>query len=192
VDDDITNDIPGYESSLNDDDGTGINEEVTGNSNNDSAILKSLVDFKQQTYRYKQTLRGFQEIGNKWVKTQYPIAGDSFIAKSYGNLNAIMSEGSIMVDGDETMLYNMLVENILNLIRVAYDDPSIYENDFTQVYLMYSNCLEVWLQCVDGGRGKEDVKQIMIGVYKYLEDKDTTDMGMFGQMAKSQNRMRLR
>jgi len=192
MEDNYDNDIPNYESSFAAEDNiNNDSEEITGNSNSDSAILKNLVDFSDSTYTFKQNLRGFQKIGNKWIKTQFPIAGDLFISKAYGNLNAIMTKGSILVDGDETMLYNMLVENILNFIRVAYDDPSVYETDFTQIYLMYSNCLEVWLQCVDGGKGKEDVKQIMIGVYKYLEDKDTNDLGMFGQIAKSQNRRRL-
>lgn len=147
--------------------GNSQTEVADGTPTEDKTLLSKIFDTEKAVENFKMSVAGFErQPDGKIVKVRFPIAGDAFISKAAMDLRAVLNEVGLLLDGDDDFVAKMLFEKIFNFIRVLYDEPTVKQKDFMQLYLMYSNPLEQYLGIVENGSAKETLKQIMIGVYK--------------------------
>jgi len=133
------------------------------------SLLEKLFNPRYYLDEFEHKMNGEIRRGDKWVKIRPALARNEFISKAIMNMSAIINSNNIMTNfRDESDFYNILVENVVTFLHSTLDEPSIKSEDYFQVYLMYSNALEMFAKLIIGGHASETIKQILTNTYKEL------------------------
>jgi len=146
-----------------------------------ATILDKLFNPRYYLNEFEHKMNGEIKRGDKWVKVRPALARSEFIAKAMMNMSAIINPHTVMTKfDDENDFYSILVENVVAFLQAAVDEPTIKSEDYFQVYLMYSNPLEMFAKLVIDGHGSDTLKQILTNTYKELPIQEKSGFSLFG------------
>jgi len=148
---------------------------------NEATLLEKLFNPKYYLEEFERKMNGEIRRGNQWVKVRPALARSEFITKAIMNMSAIINTNNIMTNfDDEADFYSILVENVVAFLQAALDEPTIKPEDYFQVYLMYSNPLEMFARLVIGAHASDTIKQILTKTYKELPAPEPKGFSLFG------------
>ena len=146
-------------------------EETEFDINNiNNSLLTQLFNPSAYLLEFERKMNGEVLKNGEWVKVRRALAGSDLISKSVMNLGAIINTHSIATNfRDESDFYFILVENVASFLTQILNDVTIKPEDYMQIYLLYSNPLEMFAKLVIGGHATETIKQIMTNTYQELQ-----------------------
>lgn len=145
---------------------------------NDS-LLNKLFDPAPFLQEFERKMNGEVKKNNEWVKVRRSLAGNEFISKAIMNLGAIINTHSLMANfTEESDFYYILVENVKAFLTASLNEVTIKPDNYMQIYLLYSNPIEMFAKLVIGGHSTETIKQIMTNTYnEMVKDNKKTKEG---------------
>lgn len=140
-------------------------------SDGENSVINKIFDPEPILKIYEKSMEGGTIINKQWEKTRSALAGNDFIAKSCMGLRAIINPINMLSHKTEEEYYSLLVENVLAFARSCEDEPTIYAKDMPQIFLLYSNSLEMFAGHVIDGHSSEMLRQILTNTYKEVANK---------------------
>jgi len=136
----------------------------------DSSVINKIFDPEPIIKIYEKSMAGGVRMNKQWKKVRPALAGDDFIAKSSMGLRAIINPINMQSKKDADEYYSILIENVLAFCRMCEDEPTVYGKDYPQIFLLYSNSLEMFAGHVINGHSSDMLKQILTNTYKEVAE----------------------
>lgn len=156
-------------------------------TNINESLLNKLFDPAPFLLEFERKMNGEVKKNNEWVKVRRSLAGSDFISKAVMNLSAIINTHSLMANfTEESDFYFILVENVKSFLTASLNEVTIKPDNYMQIYLLYSNPIEMFAKLVIGGHATDTIKQIMTNTYNEMVKDSKKKSDQFDPFARNE------
>jgi len=153
--------------------------EVIDNENAQSNITAKDFDPERVLYMIKKSLMGFERRGDYWVRVSEPLARSEFILLYVNSLRSLINFNNLFspITPDEASLE--ILETLKEMTYSAVD-YGVKEEHIETLINMYDTLKNSFYGIRINGRGIENIKQVLISVYKDVGDAQNLGKGKEG------------
>lgn len=130
-------------------------------------VAASDFDPERVLYDIKKTFNGFDKRNNVWVRVAYPLARTDFINIYINSLRSLLNFPNLFSQKSAKEAAFDMMEGLKEITYAAVD-YGVKEEHIETFINMYDTLKSTFYGIIVDGRGTENVKQTLIGIYEKL------------------------
>jgi len=141
------------------------NENQEGYATSDSgAVMKNFFDTEGFLKRKEMEWKGFTIINNRYIKTNKPIACDSFINEMIGSMRSVINQHNSVSFKSKQEADRIIYEQFLAFNEAVLEEPTFDPKRYAMVKEEFDHAIELFMGLVINGHGKGVATSLQAGV----------------------------
>jgi len=167
------------EEELHLDEDYSIDQQEDNKENVGTGIAAADFDPERTLYDIKKSINGFDKRDGKYVRVSYPMARTEFINLYINSLRSLLNFPNLFSQKTGKEAAFDMMEGLKEITYAAVD-YGVKEEHIETFINMYDTLKSTFYGIIIDGRGTENVKQTLIGIYEKISkdgDKNSTTDG---------------